>query len=364
VNAATLLARVRAHLTASSDRRRLEGMFRDVIEYAPVAFLLTDLSGKLVTVNAHALACFGVSRAEMLNSPLARWIPDIGGRVGTGTSPAHAAQFETDCRRADGSAFPADITVGNLRSTKQALDLFIVRNIEERRRTFQELQDSRTRLREMGAQNESARENERKHLAREVHDELGQVMTALRIDLSMMEMRYHQQMPELNGKIGAMKVLVDRAIAGVRQIAGNLRPPALDMGLAAAIEWLVAEFKQHSTAQVRLELQGLQDPVLEDRAMTIYRIVQESLNNITKYANASEVHIALRRTGATLDLSVKDNGAGFDPLQPSGKRSFGLLGMRERALSIGGELDIDSQIGQGTHVHAQFPLGLEKGPRP
>lgn len=361
---ATLLARIRAHLAVSSDRRRLEGMFRDVIEYAPVAFLLTDLSGQLVTVNAHALDAFGVVRKEMLHSPLTRWIPNIASHMHQGRSPAQADPFETDCQRADGSRFAAEVTVGTLRSTKQALDLFIVRNIEERRRTFQALQDSRTRLRALGAQNESARENERKHLAREVHDELGQVITALRMDLSMLEMRYGQQLPELQTKIGSMKGLVDRAIAGVRQIAANLRPPALDMGSAAAIEWLVAEFKRHSSAQVQLDLHGLQDEVLGDRAMTLYRIVQESLNNITKYAQASTVHIALRAGDGTLALSIQDNGVGFAPLVPTGKRSFGLLGMRERALSIGGELVVDSQPGQGTRIHAHFPLDQCEGLRP
>lgn len=361
VVAATLLARVRAHMAASSDRRRLEGMFRDVIEYAPVAFLLTDRSGQLVTVNADALATFGVPRDAMLNSHLTRWIPDIASRIALHDPPAHTDPFEMDCQRADGSRFAADITVGHLRSTKEALDLFIVRNIEERRRTLQALQDSRTRLRALGAQNESARENERKSIAREVHDELGQVMTALRMDLSMAEMRFGAQLPELREKIGTMKGLVDRAIAGVRQIAANLRPPALDMGLAAAIEWLVAEFRRNNSAQVQMDLQGLQDAALEDRAMTIYRIVQESLNNIAKYAHASTVRIAVRRSGTAMDLSVQDNGVGFDPEQPAGKRSFGLLGMRERALSIGGELVIDSQPGHGTHVHAHFPMDLAQG---
>lgn len=364
VVAATLLARIRSHIAVSADRRRLEGMFRDVIEYAPVAFLLTDLTGQLVTTNAHALSTFGVSRTEMLDSPLTRWIPDIASRIALGATPVHADPFEMDCRRADGSSFAADITVGTLRSTRQPLDLFIVRNIEERRRTVKELQDSRTRLRELGAQNESARENERKHIAREVHDELGQVMTALRMDLSMVEMRYGKQLPELNGKIGAMKGLVDRAIAGVRHIAGNLRPPALDMGLAAAIEWLVAEFKRNNTAQVELDLLGLEDEALEDRAMTIYRIVQESLNNIAKYAQASEVRIALRGTGSTLDLSVRDNGVGFDPGQISDRRSFGLLGMRERALSIGGDLTVDSRVGSGTHIHTRFPIAHLEGQQP
>lgn len=364
VVAATLLARIRTQIAVSSDRRRLEGMFRDVIEYAPVAILLADLTGQLVTVNASALACFGASRAELLHSSVSHWIPDIDRRMDVDAAAAHETPFEMACHRADASTFMADIIIGKVRSTKQALNLFIVRNIEERLRTFKELQDSRTRIRELGAQNELARENERKHIAREVHDELGQVMTALRMDLSMMEMRYSPQFPELIGRIATMKGLVDRAIAGVRQIAGNLRPPALDMGIVAALEWLAADFMQHNSARVELDFMGLDNEILGERAMTLYRIVQESLNNIAKYAQASRVRIVLRRTEALLELRVEDDGVGFAPSQVNNKPSFGLLGMRERALSIGADLTVTSQLGHGTQIHAQFPLSPTQRPSP
>lgn len=364
VVAATVLARIRTQIAVSSDRRRLEGMFRDVIEYAPVAFLLTNLSGRLVTTNALALEHFGVARTDMLDSPLERWIPEIATRINWGMASVHADHFEMDCRRGDGSTFPAEITVGNLRTTSQPLDLFIVRNIDFKRRTLKELNDTHTRLRELGAQNESAREDERKRIAREVHDELGQVMTALRMDLSMLEMLYGAQVPQLKDKVGTMKELVDRAIGGVRQIASNLRPPALDMGLGAAVEWLVVEFNRNNTARVVLNLQGLQNRLQENRAMTLYRIIQESLNNIAKYAKASQVEISLRYNAGSLDLDVRDNGIGFDRELVKDKRSFGLLGMYERALSIGGELVVDSEVGRGTHIHARFPAAQWEQPSP
>lgn len=355
--AATLLARIKTQMAVSADRRRLEGMFRDVIEYAPVAFVLTDLAGKIVTTNALALVSFGASRADMIDSPLSRWIPDITGRIELGQAPLDTDQFELDCRREDGSQFPADIIVGSLRTTKQPLDLFIVRNVEQQRSVMQELRDSRSRLRALGAMNESARENERKRIAREVHDELGQVMTALRMDLSMLDMQHGEQLPKLRAKVQTMKDLVDRAIGGVRQIASNLRPPALDMGLGAAIEWLVSEFKRHGAVEVELSLQGLPDAAQDDRAMTIYRIVQESLNNIAKYAQATRVNVSLQVDGDTLELNVRDNGVGFDPEAVSSRGSFGLLGMHERALTIGADLLVDSAVGRGTHIHARFPWG-------
>lgn len=354
--AATLLARIRNQIAISAERRRLEGMFRDVIEYAPVVFLITDLSGQIVTTNALALSCFGATRNELIDSPLSRWIPAITSHIELGPTPVHAGQFELDCRRADGTCFPADIIVGNLRGTERPMDLFIVRNIEQRRRVMKELHDSQSRLRELGVINELARENERKRIAREVHDELGQVMTALRMDLSMLDMLHGEQLPKLRDKVESMKVLVDRAISGVRHIATNLRPPALDMGLGAAVEWQVSELKRLGKTDVHLTLEGLSPGLQDDRAMTVYRIVQESLNNIAKYAQAQRVDVLLRlEDDGSLALSVRDDGVGFDREAMSAQRSFGLLGMHERALSIGGDLCVDSAPGQGTHVHVRFP---------
>lgn len=359
---ATLLARIRNQIAVSAERRRLEGMFRDVIEYAPVVFLITDLSGQIVTTNALALSCFGASRNELINSPLSRWIPSITSHIQLGPTPVHAGQFELECRRADGTGFPADIIVGNLRGTQRPMDLFIVRNIEQRHRVMKELHDSQRRLRELGAINELARENERKRIAREVHDELGQVMTALRMDLSMLDMLHGEELPKLGGKVQSMKALVDRAISGVRHIATNLRPPALDMGLGAAVEWQVSELKRLGTAEVHLTLEGLSQGMHDDRAMTVYRIVQESLNNIAKYAQAQRVDVYLRLANdGSLELGIRDDGVGFDRHAMPSERSFGLLGMHERALSIGGDLTVDSAPGQGTHVHAHFPWrSLEK----
>ena len=359
---ATLLARIRSQIAVSADRRRLEGMFRDVIEYAPVVFLITDLSGQIVTTNALATSCFGASRNELIDSPLSRWIPSITSHIQLGPAPVDADQFELECRRADGTCFPADIIVGNLRGTRRPMDLFIVRNIEQRHRVMKELHDSQSRLRELGAINELARENERKRIAREVHDELGQVMTALRMDLSMLDMQHGDEMPKLRTKIHSMKALVDRAISGVRHIATNLRPPALDMGLGAAIEWQVSELRRLGRTDVHLRLEGLPQDLHDDRGMTVYRIVQESLNNIAKYAKAQRVDVLLRLADdGSLALSIRDDGVGFDQETVPAHRSFGLLGMHERALSIGGDLHVESALGQGTHVHAHFPWNsLEK----
>lgn len=353
-NAAVLRARIGTQIAVSANRRSLEGMFRDVIEFAPAVFLMSNAAGQLVKTNALALQQFTVTRTAMRGSRLERWIPDIYTRLPIGSLPLSSTHFEMDCQRADGSWFAADITYGFLKTAKEPLGLFIIRDIEAHRQTLTELQDSRARVRALGAQNESAREHERKRIAREVHDELGQVMTALRMDISMLEMLYVKQVPDMQEKLASMRSLVDRAIFGVRQIASNLRPPALDMGMEAAVKWLVSEFKKHSSAAVELRLGELPKYLPEHYAMNIYRIVQEALNNIVKYAQATQVEISLEAHDKWLHLRIRDNGIGFVTTQPPARKTFGLLGMQERAMNLGGDLRIESQPNQGTLIDANF----------
>jgi signal transduction histidine kinase len=219
-----------------------------------------------------------------------------------------------------------------------------------------DLSESRQRLRGLAAQNEARLEGERKHIAQEVHDELGQVLTALRMDLSLLGMRFGSLDPAVNDKVLDMKVLVDRAIQGVRNVAMNLRPTALDMGLVSAIEWLCKEFTRQTTIACVLHAQEERIDLDETRAVVIFRIVQESLTNATRYAQASRVDITLGLRCSELGLEVRDNGLGFDLAAAAKRKSFGLLGMRERALALGGHVDIISAPGQGTVIGVTIPL--------
>ena len=222
-----------------------------------------------------------------------------------------------------------------------------------------DLDTSRERLRELAAQNEARREGERKHVAREVHDELGQVLTALRMDLSLLGMKSGSQDPALMDRVQGMKGLVDRAIQGVRNVAANLRPTALDMGLISAIEWLCNDFTERTAIPCAMLSREEIIDLDETRAVVIFRIVQESLTNITRYAKASQVDIHLGRRGNELWVQVRDNGRGFDLAAAARKKSFGLLGMRERALALGGRVDIASTPGQGTAISLTIPIDLD-----
>lgn len=235
-------ARVRTQLALHRQRRSLEGMFRDVIEFAPDAFVLTDNDGRIVQINARSEELFGYHRSELIGLPVETLIPDRLRGKHEGHRKTYADESRSlrmgvglSCLRKDGTEFPEDINLSPLNTGRGRLLMAVVRDVTESLRTQQEISDSRRRLREMAMQGEAMREHERKNIAREVHDELGQVLTALRMDLTFLDLRHGSQLPALKDKLQEMRGLVDRAIQGVRNVASNLRPTALDLGLIPAI---------------------------------------------------------------------------------------------------------------------------------
>lgn len=215
-----------------------------------------------------------------------------------------------------------------------------------------EIENSRTALRELATHYEMVREDERRRMAREVHDELGQNLTALRMGLAVLGERAHD--PRVVNESCRLKGLVDHSIRVVRGIATTLRPAAMDLGIAAALRWLSGEFEVNAGLLCLVDVDaGLVIPD-DDRATGLFRIVQESLTNIARHASATHVWIRLRRISRHLVLEVGDDGCGFDASQNSG--GFGLLGMRERALSLGGEMKVHSKPGEGTVVSVHIPF--------
>jgi len=364
IGPSVLLARVKTQIAAHAQRRSLEGMFQDVVEFAPVIFLIADERLNVVRTNAQAEQHFGYSRKELLGMNLAQLLPQSLAFMQSPTSqlntqPGEAkidANPEFICLRNDGSSFPASATFSNLDTLRGLLHTVVLVNVTDKKETLLKLSESQSSLRELAAINENARENERKNIAREVHDELGQVMTALRMGLSLMPMQFGTHIPGLTENVDAMKALVDRAIKGVRNIATVLRPEALNLGLIPAIEWLRDEFLRHNAVHCYLECRGSTDPVDEVRSMLIYRIVQESLTNVSRYARANEVRILIDFKPRGIDVSIADDGCGFDIGEVMIKKTFGLLGMRERALTLGGDLAILSRPGRGTTIAVKVPL--------
>jgi len=218
-----------------------------------------------------------------------------------------------------------------------------------------DITESRKKLRALAAHHEAMLEQERKHIARELHDELGQLLTALKMDISLLRLRFSDIVP-LREMAEEMRSLVERTISVVRNVASNLRPAALNHGLLPAIEWLAEEFAGRWSISCRIEA-GDGEIVLEDLQSTaVFRVVQESLTNVARHARAQKVVISLRQSGQRLQVVVKDDGQGFDMVAVGKGQGFGLFGMRERVLALGGTLHIDSAPGQGTSVFIDLPL--------
>ena len=358
-----VLARVKAHMALYSQRRRLEGMFRDVMEFAPDAFILADMQGSILHVNARTEQLFGYRREELIGRQKSTFIPPrlhpelAHFRASSIQQPLGGmTSISLQCLRKNGSEFPCDINLSTLETNRGRLLMAVVRDISAHQQAEQALSESQQRLRELAAQTEAMREEERKHIAREVHDELGQVLTALRMDMSLLGMRYGSENPALLDKLSGMKGLIDRAIQGVRNVAVNLRPAALDMGLVPAIEWLCSEFTERTTVPCKLHTLEENISLDETRHVVLFRIAQESLTNILRYAQASQVDVSIGHHGPALRLEVRDNGCGFDTTKITEMKSFGLLGMRERALALGGELEILSLPAQGTRIRVTIPI--------
>lgn len=223
-----------------------------------------------------------------------------------------------------------------------------------------EIAASREALRDLSAHRETVREDERKYIAREIHDELGQNLTALRMGLAVLEARGAAQPggEENRGEIARLKELADKAIGVVRSVATSLRPAALDMGLAAALTWLADEFDARNGIACTLDLSGAPGGLNEEIATGLFRIVQESLTNVARHADARKVHIMLRRLGHHLALEVRDDGIGFEAGGAGQLKGYGLLGMRERALMLNGRISVVGMPGQGTVVSVSIPLEI------
>lgn len=198
-------------------------------------------------------------------------------------------------------------------------------------------------------------EEERKLIAQDLHDELGQQLTALRLDVSLMRMMFGQNNPLLVKSIQKIIGQVDDTIQVVRNVASRLRPAALDIGIVSALEWQAKEFAKKSGLDCELNIYEEKVQLDEERATAIFRIVQESLTNITRHAKAKKVDISLRRDGARYVLEVCDDGIGFNP-ETKSKKTFGLRGMQERVLKLKGELSILSAPGAGTAIKVCMPV--------
>ncbi len=232
----------------------------------------------------------------------------------------------------------------------------LTREIAERRLAEQQLRESEENLRALTARLQSAVEEERTRIAREIHDELGQALTGIKMDLAWVTDRLPKQPRTLVTKMKSVFRLIDGTIQSVRRIATGLRPEVLDeAGLAAAVGWQARDFQKRTGIRCRLELPADGIALDRERSTATFRIFQEILTNVARHANATKIDIALQLDGNALTLKVEDNGKGIANTVVDRSQSLGLLGMRERASLFGGKIDIAGTPGQGTRVVVSIP---------
>jgi signal transduction histidine kinase len=250
--------------------------------------------------------------------------------------------------RANGEEFPLDASISQVETPEGRLFTVILRDMTERMRAQEELAA-------FAAEATGAREQEKSRIARELHDELAQTLAAVKMDARWTQENLDRK--ELaSAKLETMIGLIDQAVASTRRIAGDLRPLVLDdLGLIPALEWLAGAFTDRHGIPCALDVDPDMD-LQEPYATALFRMVQESLVNVAKHAHATAVQVRLASTPHGVEMTVSDNGVGFDPGEAPQPSSLGLIGLRERAKLLRGTVAVTSERGRGTRVHARIPL--------
>ena len=221
-----------------------------------------------------------------------------------------------------------------------------------------EFRRSTEQLRELSARLQSVREEERTHIARVIHDELGQALTGLKMDVAWLQKHLDQPQPVLLQKTLAMSDLIDITVQTVRRISTELRPGILDLSLVATIEWQLQEFQTRSGIRGKFISAPEETALDADGATTVFRIFQEILTNVIRHAQATQIEVSIEENATFLTLQVQDNGRGITESDIHSPKSIGLLGMRERARLRAGEVHFQGTPGQGTTVTVRLPLSM------
>jgi len=336
---------------------------RRIIDNAGEAIISADEFSRIVLANPAAAAMFGVSTAQMLGEPLARFIRApanashspldffLGGRAGR-----RATDYAGLGMRVNSEPFPIEGSITDAFQDGVTLYTIILRDVSERHRVQRKLARSHDQLRQLSAALQTIREEERTHIARELHDDLGQLLASLRMDLTLLHGACGDA-PEAARLIKGMDGNLLTAIASLRRIATNLRPRALDEGgLYFALQGLCEDFTERYGIACAL-LADEAELRLDDTASTaIFRIVQEALTNVARHAHAHSVTMNLYRLNGDLLVTIRDDGRGIREEDMDKAESLGLIGMRERVWGLQGEISISADEPPGTRIDIVIPV--------
>ena len=329
--------------------------WRSLVEQAPETILCVDRNGMIEFIN-HVVP--GLTVAEVVGRSHLDFLPEAEHQRMQGIMASVFATGEVVAYEVR-STGPSGEELGYygcragpvFHEGKVESVVIVASNITEKRQMLEELQESRTQLRRLSARHQAMLEEERRHIARDLHDELGQYLTALRLELAALERRL--EAPDLSARTQVMGGLIDDSLTSLRRISARLRPKILDdFGLGPALDGLLQDLCGRAGLQFRLNLR-LGGPLGESIALAAFRICQEALTNVVRHAQAQSVEVQAELSEGSLRLCIEDDGIGIPANVP--KDSLGLLGIQERAAECGGTVEITRRNGGGTSILARLP---------
>ncbi len=337
-----------------------EKKFRTLFEESIDPIFTADENGIIGDVNGAMSKLFDIERDGLIGRELSDLFEDIVMYykiISHADANGSVRDFETKMIGRDSRRLDVIISLKRYDDSWEGVTGYqgILRDISEQKKYIHQIIESQRELRNLTAHIESLREKERTDISREIHDVLGQSLTALRIDLSWLKKRISKDDVEQVDKIEIMDNLINEIIITVRRLSASLRPGILDdLGLSAAIEWQIDEFRKRTGYRCSVETDELVD-LSEEKAVACFRILQESLNNVVKHAGATSVNVSLKRKCGVVEMVISDNGKGISVDGKGKKGSYGIIGMRERVQSLKGNLTVDGEPGSGTVVTVQIP---------
>ena len=341
-----------------------EQQLRAIFETEPECVKLLDRQGRLLNMNPAGLTMIEAGSMDEV----------VGRDVLSIVAPEHRSAFAALTQQVfDGKSGTLEFEIVGLKGTRRWLEthavplpgadgrisalLGVTRDITIRKRAEGALARSRAQLRRLTARLEAVREEERTRIAREIHDQLGQALTALKMDLAWLRKKPPRRAAAVARKLREMDAVIDGTIEETHRLASELRPRILDdLGLPAATRWLAEEFQRRSTLRCDVQVTSEEPRLGIAQATAVFRILQEALTNVVRHARASAVEIRCFVVGDVLELFVRDDGRGITPAEADDQRSLGLLGIRERALTWSGEVLVRGEPGRGTTLRLIMPI--------
>lgn len=354
-----------ARRQAETALRESEEHLRTLVATILDSLLLTTADGRILATNEAACRLFGRTEDELIAAGLASLVDPADPRLAAAMAElARSGRFhgELTLRRGDGSRFESELSAATFHDRDAtAHTSMVIRDITERKRAEDSLRQSKEQMQALTARLQAVREEERTRIAREVHDVLGQLLTGLTMDMAWLERRLHkladaELRQAMTDKLAETRELTDTMIQTVQEIASEMRPSVLDnLGLSSAIRFEASRFQKRTGIDCQVRTPQTPPALGPAHTTGVFRVFQEILTNVARHAEASQVVIQVTDTPDKLTLLVHDNGRGITPEQLADVNSLGLLGMRERAAQLGGEIAFAGAAGAGTTVMVTMP---------